>query len=214
MQHDLIIGQNLRPKENEDPRAAAEWQVRDLLSDAAPEAFAIRSDSEGTDNSARAIRGMIELRPGEWEKLDMQKRSEWLVKVHNHVAEQYGFRPYTVRTETLPPGYGGYFNAATRTIVLNEVILRDASPARALNVIAHESRHGYQWHAVLNPNAVPADVREKVSIWRDNFANYKTPARHGYKAYYNQPVEVDARAFAEKIVQQTLGASTGAGAGS
>jgi hypothetical protein len=152
---------------------------------------------------------MRELQPGEWEKLDMNERAAWLVKVHNHIAEQYGFKPYSVKAQPLPPQVGGYFSAATRSIVLNDIILKDANPNRALNVIAHESRHGYQWHAVLNPGAVPADVRAKVDTWRHNFQNYKTPAVHGYKAYYNQPVEVDARAFAEDIVKKTLGAGVG-----
>ncbi len=208
MQHDFIeIGQNLKPRETENPIAYAEAQVRDLLTDRMPEALSIRTDSEGLDRSARAIREMRELQPGEWARLDMAERAQWLVKTHSHIAEQYGFKPYTVRAQALPPNYGGYFNAATRTIVLNEIVLRDASPARALNVIAHESRHGYQWHAVLNPASVPDDVRANVETWRNNFANYKSPAIHGYRAYYNQPVEVDARAFAEAVVKKALGAS-------
>ncbi len=207
MLHDFIeIGQNLKPRESDHNELAfAEGQIRDLLTDMKPEAFAIGTDAEGAENSSRAIRGMNELKAGEWERLEIKEKAEWLVKVHNHVAEQYGFKPYTVKAQQLPPNYGGYFNAATRTIVLNDVILRDATPNRALNVIAHESRHGYQWHAVLNPASVPADVREKIDIWRNNFANYKTPAIHGYKAYYNQPIEVDARAFAETVVKQALG---------
>lgn len=207
--YDLMIGHNLKPREGDNPAAMAEWSVRDLLRDSQPEAFAIRTDSEGTDNSARAIRGMRELRPGEWEKLTIKEKSEWLIKVHQHVAEQYGFRPYTVGVQRLPANIGGFFNAALRVIVLNESILKDATPARALNAITHESRHGFQWFAVTNPDKVSADVREKVAIWRDNFANYKNPTVHGYRAYYNQPVEVDARAFAESIVKQTLGAGVG-----
>lgn len=204
----LEIAQNLRPRESDDPREAA-FQIRDVLYDAAPEAFAISNDAEGADNSARAIRDMRELQPGEWEKLDLKERAEWLVKTHNHIAEQYGFCPYSVRAQQLPANYGGYFNAATRSIVLNEIVLKDANPNRALNIIAHESRHGYQWHAVTNADKVPADVRAKVETWRNNFANYKTPAIHGFKAYYNQPVEVDARAFAEEVVKKALGASVG-----
>ncbi len=199
----MEIGQNLRPREGDDSRSA-DLQIRDMLHDAAPEAFAIRDDAEGVDNTARAVRDMPELKAGEWEKLDLEARVKWLVKVHNHVAEQYGFKPYTVRAQPLPPNYGGYFNGLTRTIVLNDVILKDATPNRALNVIAHESRHGYQWYAVNNSEKVPADVRAKLEIWRHNFANYKTPAVHGYKAYYNQPIEVDARAFAEEIVKKAL----------
>jgi len=202
---DVIVNQNLRPREKDDPQAMAELQVRDLLRDAQPEAFAIGTDAEGADNSARAIKGMRELRPGEWEKLTIQEKAKWLVEVHNHIAEQYGFRPYTVRAMPLPPNYGGFFNAATRMIVLNDILLKDASPNRALNAISHESRHGFQWHAVLNPDKVPADVREKVDVWRDNFAHYKNPTTHGYREYYNQPIEVDARAFAENIVKQALG---------
>ncbi len=210
MFHDALeLGQNLKPRENDDLREA-DLQIRDMLHDAAPEAFAIRTDAEGAEATGRAVRGMTELRPGEWETLDMKQKAEWLVKVHNHVAEQYGFKPYSVKAQALPPNYGGYFNAATRSIVLNEVVLKDANPNRALNVIAHESRHGYQWHAVLNSDKVPADVREKVAIWRDNFAHYKTPAVHGYKAYYNQPVEVDARAFADEIVKKAVGATANA----
>jgi hypothetical protein len=210
MLRDLVdLEQNFKPRDGENSLEAAQAAVQDILTDHMPDAFAIGNDAEGVDASAKALRGMRELQPGEWEKLDLNERAAWLVKVHNHIAEQYGFKPYTVKAQPLPPNYGGYFSAATRTIVLNDLILKDANPNRALNVIAHETRHGYQWHAVLNPGAVPADVRAKVDIWRNNFQNYKTPAIHGYKAYYNQPVEVDARAFAEEIVKKTLGAGVG-----
>ena len=205
MLYDSIdIGQNIKPRDGENAYTFAEGQVRELLTDVHPEAFEIKTDAEGADNTTRAIRDMKELQPGEWEKLDLKERAQWIVKVHQHVAEQYGFKPYNVKAQALPANYGGYFSAATRSIVLNELILKDATPNRALNAITHESRHGYQWHAVQNPGSVPADVREKVDIWRNNFANYKNPAIHGYKAYFNQPVEVDARAFAEGVVKGAL----------
>jgi hypothetical protein len=205
-----LIEQNLKPRDGENSLEFAQAQIQDLLTDHAPDAFAIKDDGQGAENAAKALRTMRELRPGEWEKLDLNERARWLSKAHAHIAEQYGFQPYTVRAQALPANYGGYFNAATRTIVLNESILKDARPDRILNIIAHESRHGYQWHAVTNPGLVPADVQAKVPVWRDNFANYKTPGIHGYRAYYNQPIEVDARAFAETIVKTTLGAGVNA----
>jgi hypothetical protein len=203
------IHQNIKPREGDNAFASVDFQIADLLTDHQPDVFAIGSDGEGADLSARALRGMRELKEGEWAKLSLSERAEWLVKTHNHIAQQYGFQPYTVKAQPLPPNYGGYFSAATRTIVLNDIILKDEKPDRALNVIAHETRHGYQWHAVTNPTLVPSDVREKVGIWRDNFLNYKTPSIHGYRAYYNQPIEVDARAFAETIVKKTLVAPVG-----
>lgn len=206
-QESFEIDHNLKPREGENGFQAAEATVRDLLTDHQPDAFAIRNDAEGLDASAKALRDMRELQPGQWEKMDVTERAAWLVKVHAHVAEQYGFKPYNVQAKPLPANYGGYFSAATRSIVLNDLILKDATPNRALNVIAHETRHGYQWHAVTNPGSVPADVQSKVAVWRENFMNYKTPGVHGYKAYYNQPVEVDARAFAEAIVKKSLGAA-------
>lgn len=59
----------------------------------------------------------------------------------------------------------------------------------------HEGRHAYQ-HQVAD-GIVEHDNPTEAAIWKDNLAEgHYISFRDNPKAYYNQPVEVDARTFA------------------
>lgn len=61
-------------------------------------------------------------------------------------------------------------------------------------VIAHEMRHIYQWVAVqekLEPKRI-------IKLWEDNFEHYLDSSHTGYE---NQPLEIDANAFAYIIIK-------------
>ena len=74
----------------------------------------------------------------------------------------------------------------------------------------HEGRHAYQHQAVrgLVRQADPA----QVALWKDNLADgHYISFRQDPRAYYQQPVEADARRFAEEKYAQPRRAAPGAG---
>ena len=87
---------------------------------------------------------------------------------------------------------GTYFKE-TNTIELNGKYLGNAK--ETVNTLMHEMRHAYQ-----EMRAKVGETHEDM-LYRFNFANYISPQSDGYvwalfDDYYNQYVEVDARAFA------------------
>ncbi len=90
--------------------------------------------------------------------------------------------------------YGAY-NQYSNTIELNESKLD--SFGDVIDTIPHELRHAYQNQCAKNPQTT-TDVLYKI-----NFDNYIVPEKNwdgshkNYFEYYNQLVEVEARAFAK-----------------
>jgi len=93
--------------------------------------------------------------------------------------------------------YGGY-NPNTRRISLNKKLLSEPGGIMLFETVIHEVRHAYQHEAAFgNKHNVSNETR---AIWKHNLRpwNYKRPGRSdkSFDAYWNQPVEKDARDFA------------------
>jgi hypothetical protein len=89
----------------------------------------------------------------------------------------------------------------------NEKLLGN-DPAAALETYAHEFRHSYQREQV-NVNSKPqfrnlVDDPDRAYEWEKNFQDYKDPDVDP-EGYYRQPVEADARRFAQKLVRRVFG---------
>ena len=94
---------------------------------------------------------------------------------------------------------GGY-NRITGTITINNKILDRPDSIVLLRTLVHEVRHAYQAEAAYK-NKHPAVSEETRNVWKNNFKNYNQPTKFwkdNYDAYRNQPVEVDARWFANQ----------------
>lgn len=63
----------------------------------------------------------------------------------------------------------------------------------------HEVRHMMQWQIVRGNLAldIPADT---VELWRRNLSGKYVRATADFEAYYKQPVEADARRFADQVM--------------
>lgn len=87
------------------------------------------------------------------------------------------------------------------------------NPAAALETYAHEFRHSYQREQV-NVHNKPQFMNQvddpvQADEWLRNFKDYKYPPNEQstdpnteFDAYWNQPVEQDARDFAQKLVKR------------
>lgn len=65
-------------------------------------------------------------------------------------------------------------------------------------VLAHELRHIYQIEAIKNE----WEDKEILDLWKQNLECYKSAKHDGYE---NQPIELDANAFAEIIILELFG---------
>jgi len=149
----------------------------------------------------RALGGVRELDPDRWQEINETERLAALQQAENALATAQERPAMPVRVEQLPSNYRGYFDGDH--ITLNADLVRDTDVRQAVETLAHEGRHAYQRHAIDNPGTHP-DTQE-VNQWRHNFDHYKTAQRHGFRAYQNQPIEKDARAYADRIVQARYG---------
>lgn len=92
-------------------------------------------------------------------------------------------------------------------IVINSDVIESNSfndYREALDTLVHEGRHAYQ-----NYNLYEREVHPRggdISNWKLNEFSYGyQDAEHfGFKAYALQPLEADARAFAEDVLNEFL----------
>lgn len=85
----------------------------------------------------------------------------------------------------------GAFGSHHYTIYLNPTGLHDG--VSYASIIAHEMRHAWQYVRSLNPQT------EQDEVFKENHENY-IEWHDDYGAYYNQPLEVDARNFERFII--------------
>lgn len=142
----------------------------------------------------------------QWTELSEEKKLEVLQTIENHSAFESG--------RLSCPVVGKFLYTGTDGVVLgtydpkNQVIYVNSSQFAAdtrygkdseaiVTACLHEGRHAYQ-HQVAD-GVVLHDNQAEADAWKENLSegNYIS-FRENPRAYYNQPVEVDARRFAEE----------------
>jgi hypothetical protein len=144
------------------------------------------------------------LNDSEWNKLPVQNRAAVLQSVENEVARREGCPPCNVSLFSEAPKNGtisaGRYNPSSGDITLNAYYLT-ASPTDCLNTVLHEGRHGYQDKAVNGE--INHHNQAELKSWRDNMkpGHYISPEKNR-RAYYRQPLEADAREYADITTRQ------------
>jgi hypothetical protein len=169
------------------------------------------------------LRETTQLGKGEWperasntpelSERELTERKRCAQELETRLAEIQGRPPSRLRfddelAQPLPWNENGHFNPATKEIMINVNRLREESPQRLINVVAHEGRHAYQTHAIEVDASIHHDQRE-VAAWRANDTNYITydPAQGNYEDYYNQPLEADAFSYGDFVADQLMKSS-------
>lgn len=145
-----------------------------------------------------------------WHSLDDSGKLEVLQTIENHMASESGRLPCPVEGRWLYTGEDGIvlgsYSRDSQAIYINASQFDPESrygkdPDRIITACIHEGRHAYQ-NQVVNGLAVHGNARE-AEIWKENLSedNYIS-YRENPVAYYMQPVEVDARTFAENRMLQ------------
>ena len=168
------------------------------------------TDIEQVEKISEVMQGIEGLDYNSWKELTCEERLSVLQELEYKVAEIEHRPASVVRMEDLgdPSGHKGYcqqnFWGNNSTLTLNSQCLSDSSMSEyfeSLDTVIHEGRHAYQNynldHREVNPDMV------STSEWRRNMEEgYRSPELYGFRAYLTQPVEVDARTFAQNVIDQ------------
>lgn len=187
-------------------------------------------DEVRIERAAEQLKQMDELRPQNWREMDIYERRVTLDRVGRVLSDVYEHPspPLIIEDMGNPATQGAYgdgyrFNVRSGEVEgsdygirMNEEALTERdqkllgdNPKEALRTYAHEFRHSYQREQVnayekwTFRNSV--DDLDTARTWSENFRNYQSPGIFGdnFDAYYQQPVEADARAFADRVVRKT-----------
>ena len=149
--------------------------------------------------------GIEGLEYSEWKELSYEERMEVLQEVEFKIAEIAHRPPCYVSSKSLGEGHYGYYTPGTNSLVVNSDVLSSNSFSdykETLDTLIHEGRHAYQDYNLNEREVHPRSG--DVSNWRLNEERfgYQDAEHCGMKAYALQPVEADARAFAEDVLKQ------------
>jgi hypothetical protein len=101
--------------------------------------------------------------------------------------------------ETIGEMTAGYFNEKTNSIAYNVDILATDDSERLyemVNTVIHECRHAFQFKAISTPGFKDIIPYETLIAWANNWQNY-IQAEMDLEGYFKQPIEYDARNFAD-----------------
>lgn len=162
------------------------------------------SDFEQVERASDAMLDIEGTRYEEWNRMTPSQRLEAMQKVENTIAQISHRPPCEVVCKDMKEDHFGYYDSNTKTITLNSYYLKNdiTSYRETLDTIVHEGRHAYQDYnlTVRQVHCSPGDLTN----WRinENKYGYQSSQIYGFKLYWMQPVEADARKFAEDVFKK------------
>lgn len=174
--------------------------------------------------AAQRLRDVEGLQEKSWKQLDEYGRRAVLNAAGHEVADVYSQPAPPLHIEdmhdpALRGTYGDGFRSGvdgepegsdyrismnSQGLMPDEGVLGD-DPRQALQTYLHEFRHAYQHEQIARfekpqfQNLV--DNSERAEEWSRNVKSYQNPDVD-YESYFNQPLESDARDFADQITDQ------------
>jgi len=180
------------------------------------EPFEYLNDAVVTEQIAEYLTGVESLKYENWKKLSLEERRELLNGIENRIAQIEHRPPVPIKVEKMDARTFGYQDSYNNLIALNsKYVMSDSKESYrdVIDTIIHEGRHAYQ-HYNVDKKCIH-DSLSVVNTWRENF--YDPKYRYysgssvvvigsnkigdvGYRLYYYQPVEIDARNFASDVM--------------
>lgn len=214
---DLKTAVNLSPMKSYSPT----WNdyIDNYLESPYLEAF---SDREQVEYISDYMSNIEDIRFENWKDLSLEQKVDVLNEMEHHIAAIEHRPAATISSEKLEDNTFGY--QSNDSIVINSTYLEQSSTNpqaldKMLETLIHEGRHRYQQYNV--EERLVHESPAQVETWRENFEElgYKdgspipiieigpiglfTNERLsdlGFRLYYYQPVEVDARNFASDVM--------------
>lgn len=108
-------------------------------------------------------------------------------------------------------GINSIFLKEKYIIAFNEEWIEQANPMEIQVTCFHESRHAFQWK-VINGEYSGSEVVDSLTTqkWKDEMKNYNSPTKKDIpeEKYLMQAIEIDAIAFAHKMMLEHFGVKT------
>ena len=144
-----------------------------------------------------------------WPTMEFQERCELLNQYVEGLGQALGINLNGIIVEdlyaTVGEGVQGYCNG-DGYLHLDFRNIEDPSMwGTILETTTHEARHQLQIEAIDNPEKFKGVPTDMIEGWRKNMlpGNYES-GEFDMEAYWNQPVEVDARKFAAEVISGYL----------
>jgi hypothetical protein len=96
-------------------------------------------------------------------------------------------------------------------IAFNEEWIEQANPMEIQITCFHESRHAFQWKVITGVyNGAEVVDPPTIQKWKDEMSNYNSPTKKDIpeEEYLNQEIEIDAIAFAHKMMLEYFNVKT------
>lgn len=199
--------------ESLDPKAE---QIDKIESISSFEQYECLNDAEVTEEIAEYLSGLENLKYENWKKLSLEERRALLNTMEVRIAQIEHRPPLPIKVEKMDARTFGYQDSYNKLIALNSrYVMSDSKEAYrdVIDTIIHEGRHAYQ-HYNVDQKCIHSSL-SVVNTWRENF--YDPKYRYysgnpvvvigpnkvgdvGFRLYYYQPVEIDARNFASDVM--------------
>jgi hypothetical protein len=160
-------------------------------------------DAGDGPNEVRALASFLvsmpALRRGVWDSLaSPNARLEALQEAENGIAGLVGRPALPVLPAELDAGECGLCDG--ETIWVNEDYLAPGFNQEMIKTTIHEGRHAYQYYACSNP--APHGDGPEVEAWRSNLSpGHYIKWKENPDRYMSQPVEADAFAYEEAVME-------------
>ena len=180
------------------------------------EKLEVLRDSEVTERIAEYLSGLEDLKYENWTKLSLEQRKQLLNQIERQIAAIEHRPPLPIEVEKMKASTFGYQSNYYHKIALNSLYVGSNSQKdyrEVIDTIIHEGRHAYQHYNV--DKKLIHESASVVATWRENFYDPKyqyynsgsciIPVKGrlqdvGFRLYYYQPVEIDARNFAADVM--------------
>ena len=180
------------------------------------EKLEVLRDSEVTERIAEYLSGLEDLKYENWTKLSLEQRKQLLNQIERQIAAIEHRPPLPKEVEKMKASTFGYHSNYYHKIALNSLYVGSNSQKdyrEVIDTIIHEGRHAYQHYNV--DKKLIHESASVVATWRENFYDPKyqyynsgsciIPVKGrlqdvGFRLYYYQPVEIDARNFAADVM--------------
>lgn len=162
------------------------------------------ADIEQISQLGDYLSNVEELRFEKWQELSLDDRYKALQLAEYKIAEIEHRDPCTVYTKSLGEGYYGFYDPSNKAITVNVDYLQSNNFEdfkNTLDTLIHEGRHAYQDYNMREREVHPREGEVNMWKWNENEIGYQDAFLCGFEAYAMQPVETDARAFAEDVLK-------------
>ena len=155
-----------------------------------------------------------ELRPEKWKQLSLEEKVDVLNELEVKIAAIEHRPPCPIYTkdmgaiekrgDMLLGSMGVHVSGLLgESITINSRLLESDDPVffkEALDTLIHEGRHSYQTYNMIDRETHTS--QGDLTNWHRNLDEfgYQSPQQSGFKAYWMQPIEADARKFAEDVL--------------